>query len=196
MSELCCVLPPRPPPHTHTKTPNRIVKLVRAIRKGWLQVGKRRSGNTKEQPVYLMWGDDDQVRLTCYFVVTFIKSFLCGVITRSQGWLLGVKVGGLVVNLEPIHLHTHLRTSTHPSPWCGPKCLCVEGEGTSHVVQGCLVAGLLESEDGWLAQVGGLVVERWGCGLKVLVSPTPSAHKPTSQTFNPSNCTHHHDHQR
>jgi hypothetical protein len=41
---------------------------VRAIRKGWLKVGKRRP--RAEQPVYLMWGDDDQVRRVvsvCHF---------------------------------------------------------------------------------------------------------------------------------
>lgn len=41
-------------------TTNRIVKLVRAIRKGWLKVGKRRQ-RPQEQPMYLLWGDDDQV---------------------------------------------------------------------------------------------------------------------------------------
>jgi hypothetical protein len=39
------------------------VKLVRAIRKGWLKVGKQRR-RPQEQPMYLMWGDDNQVRWT------------------------------------------------------------------------------------------------------------------------------------
>lgn len=41
--------------------PHRIVKLVRAIRKGWLKVGKQRRSKPQEQQVYLLWGDDDQV---------------------------------------------------------------------------------------------------------------------------------------
>jgi hypothetical protein len=40
---------------------HRIVKLVRAIRKGWLKVGKRRQRPQQQQPMYLLWGDDDQV---------------------------------------------------------------------------------------------------------------------------------------
>lgn len=51
LSCLCCCCP---------RPTNRIVKLVRAIRKGWLKVGKRRQ-RPQEQPMYLMWGDDDQV---------------------------------------------------------------------------------------------------------------------------------------
>lgn len=37
----------------------KVVKLVRAIRKGWLKVGKQRK-KPQEQPMYLLWGDDDQ----------------------------------------------------------------------------------------------------------------------------------------
>lgn len=45
-------LPPRTPP-------SRIVKLVRAIRKGWLKTAAQKE-QAKEQPAYLMWGDDGQ----------------------------------------------------------------------------------------------------------------------------------------
>eukprot|EP00879_Flechtneria_rotunda_P015927 GHRR01016656.1.p1 GENE.GHRR01016656.1~~GHRR01016656.1.p1 ORF type:complete len:555 (+),score=167.55 GHRR01016656.1:411-2075(+) len=37
----------------------KIVKLVRAIRKGWIKVGKQRP-RPQERSVYLLWGDDDQ----------------------------------------------------------------------------------------------------------------------------------------
>lgn len=33
---------------------------MRAIRKGWLKVGKQKRRG-EQQPVYLLWGDDDQV---------------------------------------------------------------------------------------------------------------------------------------
>lgn len=40
----------------------RIVKLVRAIRNGWIKTRKQKAAEAKkEAEVYLMWGDDDQV---------------------------------------------------------------------------------------------------------------------------------------
>eukprot|EP00878_Enallax_costatus_P022018 GHUV01023341.1.p1 GENE.GHUV01023341.1~~GHUV01023341.1.p1 ORF type:complete len:177 (+),score=38.84 GHUV01023341.1:913-1443(+) len=36
----------------------KIVKLIRAIRKGWIRTDKQRQ--KQEQPLYLLWGDDDQ----------------------------------------------------------------------------------------------------------------------------------------
>ena len=36
----------------------RIVKLVRAMRKGWLKSDKERK-KAREPPVYLLWADDD-----------------------------------------------------------------------------------------------------------------------------------------
>jgi hypothetical protein len=51
----------------------RIVKLVRAIRKGWLKVGKQRE-KRQEPSMYLLWGDDDQVGshavACCHMLVT------------------------------------------------------------------------------------------------------------------------------
>ncbi len=38
----------------------RIVKLVRAIRKGWLKTSEQQQ-KAQEPPVYLLWGDDGQV---------------------------------------------------------------------------------------------------------------------------------------
>lgn len=44
------------------RSTNRIVKLVRAIRKGWISTGKaKRAQQQQRQQVYLLWGDDDQV---------------------------------------------------------------------------------------------------------------------------------------
>jgi hypothetical protein len=46
----------------------RIVKLVRAIRKGWIKTGKAKRAEQQQPQVYLLWGDDDQVRASCGFV--------------------------------------------------------------------------------------------------------------------------------
>lgn len=52
----------QPSPPLSSRLPNRIVKLVRAIRNGWLKTRKqKREEAKKEQEVYLLWGDDDQV---------------------------------------------------------------------------------------------------------------------------------------
>jgi hypothetical protein len=37
------------------------VKLVRAIRKGWIKTGKAKRAEQQQPQVYLLWGDDDQV---------------------------------------------------------------------------------------------------------------------------------------
>jgi hypothetical protein len=44
---------------------NRIVKLVRAIRKGWIKTGKAKRAEQQQPQVYLLWGDNDQVSLCC-----------------------------------------------------------------------------------------------------------------------------------
>lgn len=54
----------------------RIVKLVRAIRKGWLKVGKRRE-KRQEPPVYLLWGDDDQVGCRAAAVLFVVPCGCC-----------------------------------------------------------------------------------------------------------------------
>eukprot|EP00882_Tetradesmus_deserticola_P034044 GHRQ01038944.1.p1 GENE.GHRQ01038944.1~~GHRQ01038944.1.p1 ORF type:complete len:116 (+),score=45.11 GHRQ01038944.1:43-348(+) len=41
-------------------SPHRIVKLVRAIRKGWIKTGKAKRAQQQQPQVYLLWGDDDQ----------------------------------------------------------------------------------------------------------------------------------------
>lgn len=38
----------------------KIVKLVRAIRKGWIKTGKAKRAQQQQPQVYLLWGDDDQ----------------------------------------------------------------------------------------------------------------------------------------
>jgi hypothetical protein len=43
----------------------RIVKLVRAIRKGWIKTGKAKRAEQQQPQVYLLWGDDDQVNAIC-----------------------------------------------------------------------------------------------------------------------------------
>lgn len=55
------------------------MKLVRAIRKGWLKTGKQRQ--KQEQPLYLLWGDDDQVRAA---VLTVDDMMIAVVITKTS----------------------------------------------------------------------------------------------------------------
>lgn len=51
----------------------RIVKLVRAIRKGWLKTKKERS-KPQEPPVYLLWADDDAVADKAASGLTYIPA--------------------------------------------------------------------------------------------------------------------------
>jgi hypothetical protein len=56
----CCPARPRPAPPP--PPPPRVVKIVRAIRNGWIKTRKQKAAEAKqEQEVYLLWGDDDQV---------------------------------------------------------------------------------------------------------------------------------------
>jgi hypothetical protein len=50
----------------------RIVKLVRAIRKGWIKTGKAKRAEQQQPQVYLLWGDDDQVIESCLAVQRFM----------------------------------------------------------------------------------------------------------------------------
>lgn len=53
----------------------KIVKLVRAIRNGWIKTRKQKASEAKkEQEVYLLWGDDDQVANRTGAGLTFIPA--------------------------------------------------------------------------------------------------------------------------
>jgi hypothetical protein len=52
--------PPFPPPSLPPLSRvRRIIKLVRAIRKGWLKTSEQKH-KAEEPPVYMLWGDDSQ----------------------------------------------------------------------------------------------------------------------------------------
>ncbi len=62
---------PFPLSHSHPSTPPRIVRLVRALRKGWIKADDLQQqqpgdallgeGHDETPPLYLMWADDGQV---------------------------------------------------------------------------------------------------------------------------------------